>query len=88
MRSYLQVTFRLGRPIAAYYYLPRRGGESSFVTRQAAQGLLVDFSETGEAIGIEITAPADVTLDAINGVLTELGHAAIKESDIAPLHAA
>lgn len=85
---YLEVTYRRGRPIAAYYYLPRRTGEKSYRTRRAASGLLVDYSRAGRPIGIEITAPSKAPFAAINKLLRELGQRPIKRSEIAPLHAA
>ena len=46
-QSYLEVTFRNGRPLAAYYYLPRRPGEKSVRTRRVEPGLLIDIAKTG-----------------------------------------
>ena len=40
--SYLEVTFRKGRPLAAYYYLPRREGDRSARTEASDGGLAVD----------------------------------------------
>jgi uncharacterized protein YuzE len=85
---YLEVTFRHGRPIAAYYYLPRRPGQRSYRTRRVEPGMVIDYSRSGKPIGIEITAPGEITLGAINRVLRELGFPPIKKSDIAPLLAA
>ncbi len=85
---YLEVTFRRGRPIAAYYYLPRRPGEKSHRTSRVAPGMVVDFSKSGRPIGIEITAPAKLTLAAINRVLRKLGFPAVRRADLAPLRAA
>lgn len=85
---YLEVTFRHGRPVAAYFYLPRRPGQKSYRTRRAEAGLLVDFSRSGRPIGIEITAPSKISLAAINRVLKRLGFATIKRADLAPLLAA
>jgi uncharacterized protein YuzE len=85
---YLEVTFRHGRPVAAYFYLPRRPGQKSYRTRRAEAGLLVDFSRSGRPIGIEITAPSKISLAAINRVLKTLGFATIKRADLAPLLAA
>ncbi len=85
---YLEVTFRHGRPIAAYYYLPREPNQKSARTRRVEPGLIIDFTAEGQAIGIEITAPAKVTLSALNAVLTELGHAPATEADLAPVLAA
>jgi len=86
--SYLEVTFRHGHPIAAYYYLPRTAGQKSYKTRREDHGLLVDYSSNGKPIGIEITAPSKITLKAINQVLKGLGQKTIKRCDLAPLHAA
>lgn len=86
--TYLEVTFRHGRPIAAYYYLPRRPGQKSYRTRRAESGLLIDLSRSGRPIGIEITAPTKVRLAAINRVLRDLGFPPIKRADLAPLLAA
>jgi len=84
---YLEVTYRHGRPLAAYLYLPRRSGDKSARTEQAAPGLLVDFHRDGRPIGIEITAPGKVSLAAVNRVLRELGLPAAKKSDLAPVPA-
>ncbi len=85
---YLEVTFRHGRPIAAYYYLPRETGQKSARTRRVEPGLVIDFTAGGQAIGIEITAPAKVSVAALNAVLKELGHAPASEADLAPVLAA
>jgi uncharacterized protein YuzE len=85
---YLEVTFRHGRPMAAYYYLPRETGQKSVRTRRVEPGLIIDFTADGQAIGIEITAPARVSVTALNAVLTELGYAPVSQADLAPLLAA
>ncbi len=82
---YLEATFRHGQPIAAYLYLPRDPGEKSCRTTKADPGLIVDWSRSGKPIGIEITAPAQLTVMAINGVLEDLGLQQMKDSDLAPL---
>jgi hypothetical protein len=55
--AYLEVTFRHGQPIAAYYYLPRSAGQKSVRTRRVEPGLVIDFAADDQAIGIEITTP-------------------------------
>jgi len=85
---YLEVTFRHGSPIAAYYYLPRRPGQKSYRTRLVAPGMVIDFSRSGHALGIEITAPSKLTLATINRVLRQLGCTPLKRADLAPLLAA
>ena len=85
---YLEVTFRHGRPIAAYYYLPRGATQRSARSRRVEPGLVVDFAADGQAIGIEITTPTKVSLAALNAVLRELGHAPASVADLAPVIAA
>jgi len=85
---YLEVTFRRGRPIAAYYYLPRETSQKSVRTRRVEPGLVIDYTADGQAIGIEITAPRKVSLAALNAILQELGHPLASEADLAPLVAA
>lgn len=85
---YLEVTFRHGRPIAAYYYLPRGADQKSVRTRRVEPGLIIDFASDGQAIGIEITAPDLVSLAGLNAVLQDLGQAPASEADLAPVVAA
>jgi uncharacterized protein YuzE len=85
---YLEVTFRNGRAIAAYYYLPRGTDQKSVRTRRVEPGLIIDFAADGQAIGIEITSPNMVSLAGLNAVLQELGHAPASEADLAPVLAA
>lgn len=86
--SYLEVTFRHGRPFAAYLYLPREPGEKSFRTSKADLGMVVEFSRSGKPIGIELTAPTKVTLPALNRLLGELGLPPLRAADLEPLRAA
>jgi len=86
--SYLEVTYRQGRPLAAYYYLPRYEGDTSARTESVGEGLVVDFSGDGRAIGIEITAPSRFNLATLNEVLVRLGQAQVRPEDLAPLAAA
>ena len=85
---YLEVTYRRGRAIAAYYYLPRRPGQRSMRTRRVEAGLLVDYARGGKPIGVEITSPGVLSVAAFNRVLRELGVASVSREDVAPLVAA
>jgi len=85
---YLEVTFRHGRAMAAYLYLPRQADEKSTSTKRVEPGMVVDFSASGKPIGIEITAPHQITLQAINDVLEDLGVPPLADADLAPLLAA
>jgi hypothetical protein len=85
---YLEVTYRHGRPLAAYYYLPRQSGQKSARTRRVEPGFVIDYASDGQAIGIEITAPSLLSLSALNTLLEELGQTPATEADLAPLLAA
>lgn len=86
---YLEISYRKGKPLAAYLYLPRdKGAKSARTEKTAAPGLLVDFSIKGIPIGIEIVTPSTVTLEQINQVLTKLGLTQLGPEDLAPLRAA
>ncbi len=86
--SYLEVTYRNGRPLAAYYYLPRRASDSSARTERVGGGLLVDFSSDGRPIGIEISSPKQLDLRLLNKTLVNLGQEPVRPEDMAPLVAA
>jgi len=86
--QYLEVTFRHGRPLAAYLYLPRRPGERSYRTSRVEPGLVIDFNRKGNPIGIEITAPGRISVASLNRVLRGLGLPVVRKDDLAPLRAA
>lgn len=86
--AYLEVTYRHGRPLAAYYYLPRRDGDRSTRTECVAEGLVVDFAGDDRPIGIEITAPSRLVLSELNQLLAKLGQSQVAREDLAPLVAA
>ena len=86
-RSYLEVTFRKGQPLAAYYYLPRHDDDRSARTEDAGGGLLVDYAADGRAIGIEITAPSRLDLAELNDLLARLGQPSVAAEDLGPLAA-
>jgi hypothetical protein len=86
--SYLEVTFRHGRPLAAYYSLPRHPKDKSHHTKRVEPGLIIDFRRDGKPLGIEILAPEKLTLAAFNRVLRDLGLSTLKRADLAPLMAA
>lgn len=85
---YLEVTFRNGRPIAAYLYLPRNPGDKSARTERRSHGLLVDFSADDRPIGIEITTPNHAPLAELNQLLGELHQAPATPDEFRPMIAA
>ena len=56
--------------------------------RLLVPGLVIDYAIDGSATGIEITAPARLSLSTLNAVLADVGHAPASEADLAPLAAA
>jgi hypothetical protein len=55
---YLEVTYRKGKPLAAYLYLPRRTGDVSARVEPRGDGYLVDWAVDGRPIGIEMPSPS------------------------------
>ncbi|MFT7676382.1 MAG: hypothetical protein ACI8QC_000353 [Planctomycetota bacterium] len=84
-QPYLEVTFHLGRPFAAYYYLPGEGGDVSARTQSIEPGMVIDFAPNGRPIGIEISGPSKLTLNDFNRVLNEVGMPRVTSGDLAPL---
>lgn len=86
--SYLEVTYRKGRVLAAYFYLPREANDTSARTERVENGLVVDFASDGRPIGIEITAPSQFDLSILNQALARLGQPPLRAEDLSPLVAA
>lgn len=87
-QPYLEVTYRHGRAMAAYLYLPREEGDASARTAKAGSGILVDFAADGRPIGVEITSPSQVSAEDLNAVLASLGLPPLDPADLAPACAA
>jgi len=85
---YLEVTYRKGRVLAAYYHVVASANRRAARTRKVAPGLVVDYGRDGEALGVEITSPSVVTLTALNRVLRSLGLDPLKADEFKPLRAA
>ena len=83
--QYLEVTFRKGKPLAAYLYLPRKKGDQSARSEKFSEGLVIDFAADGRAIGVEIVSPSALTLDGLNAALAHVSVEAITAAELAPL---
>lgn len=83
--TYLEVTFRRGRPVAAYLYLPRQQGDKSRRTLKLDPGIVVDFNDRDAPIGIEITAPGAMTVERLGKVLADLNLPPLDPAEWAPL---
>ncbi len=82
---YLEITYRRGKPIAAYFYLPRRPGEVSARTVSGDAGLVTDYTADNRPIGIEITSPSVLTLSSLNAALAAANLPPAAPDDVAPL---
>ncbi len=82
---YLEMTYRRGKPLAAYLHLPRKEGDKVVRSRKAAAGLVVDYAADDRPIGVEITSPSGVSLESINKLLAALHQQALSQEELAPL---
>lgn len=82
---YLEITYRHGKPMAAYLYLPRREGDRSQRVVQEDHGLMVDLAADDRPIGIEIVSPRDASLAALNAVLAKYALPLLEREEVAPL---
>jgi len=84
----LQITYRKGKPFAAYIYLAHRHGQKSVRTKAITEDLLIDYAQDGTPLGIEIVSPGMVSLDEIQRVFDSLGFDRLEPSELDPLKAA
>jgi uncharacterized protein YuzE len=84
----LQVTYKGGKPLAAYLSLGSNGKRAVARTEEMAPDLLVDYAADGSAIGVEILSPATVTVQQVWQVFDQLGLERPPASELSPLSAA
>jgi hypothetical protein len=82
---YLEITYRHGKPVAAYFYLPRQTDDAGTKSIAGSAGLITDYAADGRPIGIEITSPTSITLLALNEALAAACQPPATPDDIAPL---
>ena len=79
------VTHRKGIPVVAYLYFPGGRGKKSVRTEEAAPGLLVDYTDDGLPMGIEILSPGKVRLETLIKLLEDLHMRVPPREHLAPL---
>ncbi len=84
----LQVTYRQGRPFAAYIYLHAGPAQNSARSERVSSEVLIDYSADGTPLGIEIISPEHVSFDEINAAFDRMGLARPEPSELEPLRAA
>lgn len=87
-QPYLEVTYRRGKPLAAYLHLPRQPGDTAARSEPVDDVLVVDRAADGRPIGIEILAPKTVTVERLNDLSRSLHQAEIEDRELAPLQVA
>ncbi len=85
---YLEITFRNGKPLAAYLYLTRQNGAQSARTIRIDKGLIADYNQNGAPIGLEIVSPTTTSTQQIKDALEKLHVEPINECELAPLSVA
>ena len=84
---YLEVTYRQGKPLAAYLYLARQSGDTAARTVRHASWL-VDYAADGRAIGIEFPSVGTIDLAELNRLLAAAHQPPLSPADVVPLVAA
>ncbi len=84
----LQVTYRKGRPFAAYICLDHLPGQEIVRSEEVAPEIVVDFDGDAQPIGVEIVSPDATSIDDILSVFDTLGLSRPDLSELAPLVAA
>ncbi len=85
---FLEISYRHGKPFAAYLRLPRPSGSKVARTVEAAPGILADLDAEGQVLGVEIVHPSPQSGEAVRRVLAELQGPLVAESEFQPLMAA
>lgn len=84
----LQVTYRGGRPFAAYIYLAHAPGTKSTRTEQIGPELVIDYAADGSPLGIEVISPGYVAEEEIRAAFSRLGLDPPAPDELTPLRAA
>jgi hypothetical protein len=81
----LEVVFRKGKPVAAFFHLRAGSSGKSGRTIPIRPPMTAHYDEAGLPIGLELPLPTTVTLPLLNEALRELGASPLKEADILAL---
>ncbi|MGF1634278.1 MAG: hypothetical protein ACFCVE_10555 [Phycisphaerae bacterium] len=87
MRPTLEITYRNGKPLAAYLYTGRHADRVA--ARSEAHGVFVaDFDAAGDLIGVEIPTPTPGSSESLLKLLSSLHVQNVTPHDLAPLNTA
>jgi len=80
----VQVTYRHGKPLAAYIYLSSRKGQKSVRTEEFRPNVLIDYSKDGSPLGIEVLS-LKLSSDELYAVFDHLGLNRPDPKDLQPI---
>jgi hypothetical protein len=81
----LEMTFRDGRLMAAYFHLQSRNVTEVARSKRAADGMVVDFAADNTPMGIEFVAPSKVSLGSVNQLLVSIGQSPASADELWPI---
>ncbi|HUT34464.1 MAG TPA: DUF2283 domain-containing protein [Planctomycetota bacterium] len=81
----MEVTYRKGKPFAAYLHLGDGRPQQSCRTEEIRPGVLADIVQTGELLGIEFLSPGSVTAEDLQGIICRLPGAQLCSVDLMPI---
>ncbi len=85
-KPYLEMTYRGGKPFAAYLYISRQPGDSVAKTQKHGS-VLVDISQDGRIMGIEIPDPSTTRINDLLKTLETYHITDVSSDELAPLAA-
>ncbi len=81
----LTISYVRGKPLVAYLTLPQPMKAKVHRTRSLEGECRVDFSRTGEALGIEMLDPERTTLTRLNRIMRKLKLPLLTRETVEPL---
>lgn len=84
----LQITYRKGKPFAAYIYLPNHSGQKTIRSEKIRPGLIVDFDGDENPVGIEVISPGVTSIEELEEVFDEVNLERPDRKDLDPIAAA
>jgi uncharacterized protein YuzE len=84
----LQITYRRGRPFAAYIYFDAAKHALVERSEEIAPEIVVDYDSDSNPVGVEIVSPEATGVDEILGVFDRLGITRPELTELDPLVAA
>lgn len=81
----LTISYRDGRPYAAYLSLTRSAPRKVHRTREFESEILVDFARDGQPLGIEMLDPRHATRTRLNRIMKKLRLPPLEREAVRPL---